>query len=103
LFDIDADPLEQHNLVPSATGTEVEVVRRLRQFLDQTIDFHSAERDRQEDEVIQQTHALEVEWVSASGNCYLMPNGGVVDADQPLYDPTVLAENPAAIFDDFPE
>jgi len=38
---------------------------------------------------------------SASGNCYLMPDGRVVDADEPIYDPTVVTEGPASTYDDY--
>jgi choline-sulfatase len=103
LVDLEADPFEQRNLAadPSALeGDEREALERLREFVDETMDFDAAERER--DEELAETYALDAETTSPSGNCYTMPDGTVVDADTPLYDPTVVTDDPGSTFDDYP-
>ena len=38
----------------------------------------------------------------STGNLYLMPSGRLVNADDALYNPTVIAETPGEAFDDSP-
>ncbi len=35
-------------------------------------------------------------------NLFHLPGGRVVDAETPLYEPKVIAEDPAAFFGDYP-
>jgi choline-sulfatase len=103
LFDIDADPLEQRNLAPHANGADREALERLRAYVDETMNFDAAQRERERDAALQEEFALDAETPSPSGNCYRMPDGTVVDADDILYDPTVVVDDPGATFDDAPE
>jgi len=57
---------------------------------------------QERDEELAETYALDAETTSPSGNCYTMPDGTVVDADTPLYDPTVVTDDPGSTFDDYP-
>jgi len=102
LFDLSTDSLEQHNLAPDASGADRDALDSLREFVDESIDFETAEAERERDSLLQQEYALEAETASPSGSCYLLRDGSVVDADTPLYDPTVVVDDPAATFDDYP-
>jgi len=66
------------------------------------MDFDAAERERTErDGDLQATYALDLP--RASGNLYLFPDSRLVNADDPLiYRPTVLTDDPAAAFGDWP-
>jgi choline-sulfatase len=101
LFDLSEDPLEQENLAPDATGTDRQALERLRGVVAETMDFEAAASERERDSRLQSKYELSVETTSASGNCYLMPDGRVVDADEPLYDPTVVTAEPAMTYDDY--
>lgn len=99
-FDLANDQAEQHNLVDSATGDAKTMLEHLQQVAASTIDFEAAAAERE-------TRAAELEaqyppLPSRHGNQYLMPNGTLVDGDDMLYDPDILAENPASIFADWP-
>lgn len=103
--DLAVDPLEQRNRAsdPSALDADArEALKRLRRFVDETMDFDAAQRERERDEELLERYALEEETRSPSGNCYTMPNGTVVDADTPLYDSTVVIDEPESAFDNHP-
>ena len=101
LFDIVADPLEQRNLVDEPDYEDV--FERMAGILEETMDFEAAADERERDRRLNEEYALDAETVSGSGNCYLMPSGSVVDADEPLYDPTIVIERPAETFSDCPD
>ena len=87
LFDLEADPLEQRNLLEGGTGAEQAVVRQLEALVDSTWDFDAAEAQRQRDEEVLRRNSLH-SGARRHGNCYKMPDGRVVAADTPLYSPT---------------
>ena len=89
LFDLEADPLEQRNLLESGTETEHAVGRQLKALIDSSWDFDAAEAQRQKDEEALLRNSLRA-GSSRHGNCYKMPDGRVVAADTPLYSPTVV-------------
>jgi len=101
LFDLENDPLEQNNLAKSAGGEIKEVLDYFRDLFNKTMDFESAEEERKKDNKLLETNALQIP--VGSGNSYLMSDGRLVNADDPLYDPTILTRKPASVFDDFPE
>jgi choline-sulfatase len=103
LFDLSEDPFEQENLAPDATGSDKEALVRLRETVAETMDFEAAAAERERDSWLEDEYELDVETASASENCYLMPDGTVVDADEPLYDPTVVTADPASTYDDYAE
>jgi choline-sulfatase len=100
LFDVEADPEEQHNLAPDATGEDREALERLRAAVAETVDFEAIERQRREDIANREEYALSTP--VGTGNAYLMPDGRLVDAGSVLYKPDVLASDPGAVFADWP-
>lgn len=99
LFDLESDPLEQHNLVNEPEHRAV--AQRLRALVDESWDFDAAERQRRVDQAETTRHALPEE-MRRWGNCYLMPDRRLVAADTPLYDPVVLTDQPETVFADWP-
>lgn len=101
LFDLSEDPLEQHNLAPSASGRDREALDRLRELVNETMDFDAAEEERKRDQQqLEEDYPLSIP--EGTRNMYHMPDGTVVDADSPLYRPHVLTERPDVAFDDYP-
>ena len=89
LFDLEADPLEQRNLLESGTERELAVGRQLKALVDGSWDFDAAEAQRHMDEEELRRNSLR-EGARRHGNCYQMPDGRVVAADTSLYDPAVV-------------
>lgn len=103
-FDLEADPGEQHDLVArGAEGAARVALDYLAQVAAQSIDFEAAERERQErDGDLRERYALDLP--PATGNVYVFPDGRVVNADDALlYRPTVLTDEPAEAFGDWPK
>ena len=90
LFDLEADPLEQRNLLESGTEAEKAIGRQLKSLIDESWDFDEAETKRRRDEEKLRQNPL-AESARGQGNCYRMPDGRIVAADTPLYDPSVIA------------
>ena len=91
LFDLEADPLEQRNLLKRGTEAEKAVGRQLKQLIDESWNFDAAEAQRRKDEeILRRNHLPEAarRW----GNCYQIPDGRIVAADTPLYDPVVIEQ-----------
>lgn len=101
-FDLSTDPLEQNNLVLNASETDRDALDRLREFVDESIDFDEAEVERERDSHLQEEYALNKETASPSGSCYLLRDGSIVDADTSLYNPTIVVDDPEGTFDDYP-
>jgi choline-sulfatase len=101
-FDLEHDPGEQRNLIERGTsGTAAEALRSLAELAETSIDFDQAERERSvRDGGLAQAYAQNLP--PSTGNLYLMPSGMLVNADDPLYHPTVIAETPEQAFDDSP-
>ena len=89
LFDLEADPLEQRNLLADGTEEEMATGRQLQAMVDSSWDFDAAERQRRKDEEELGRNALR-EGARGHGNCFRMPDGRIVVADTPLYDPKVV-------------
>jgi choline-sulfatase len=100
LFDVEADPMEQTNLAPDASGEDAAALERLRDVVAETIDFEAVRRAATD--IHEDADLLDVEnEVTGSGNCYFL-NGQVVDADVALYDPRVIVEDPEQAYADYP-
>ena len=100
-FDLEADQNEQHNLIDSASGEAAIARDSLAKLAQESIDFDAAEQERRtEDAALQEAYALDVP--DRHGNQYLMPSGLLVDGDDMLYAPDVLANEPAKLFADWP-
>jgi len=101
MFDLAADPSEQHNLLARpATGDLGEARAYLERIAAESIDFDAAEKERTErDGSLHEQYRQDLP--PATPNLYLMPSGKLVDADGPLYHPTVIAESPPDAFGDW--
>ena len=92
LFDLEADPLEQRNLLESGTEAEKAIGRQLKSLIDDSWDFDAAEAQRRQDEERGFWHnSLPEVCPRKWDNWYRMPDGRIVAADTPLYDPSVIA------------
>jgi hypothetical protein len=103
-FDLADDPGEQRNLiVRGAKGEARAALEHLARVARESIDFDAAERERVErDGGLKEDYHLELP--EATGNLYLMPSGKLINLDDAvLYKPTVLSDDPAQTFGDFPE
>jgi arylsulfatase A-like enzyme len=102
-FDLEQDPGEQRNLIErGAQGVALAAMGQMRRLASQTMDFDAAEHER-----TVRDGALAAEYAQhlppSTGNLYLMPSGRLVNADDVLYSPTVIAETPSQAFDDAPQ
>ena len=89
LFDLEADPREQRNLLVNGTEEEMATGRQLKALVDSSWDFDAADGQRRKDEEELGRNSL-AEGARRHGNCYRMPDGRIVVADTPLYDPRVV-------------
>jgi choline-sulfatase len=91
-FDLETDPGEQRDLLGAASGPEVpEAVRALAAIAEESIDFDEAERERTgRDGGLRREFAQDVG--RSTGNLYVLPTGKLVNAEDALYNPTVVAE-----------
>ena len=90
LFDLEADPLEQCNLLEGGNEAQLAVGRQLKALIDDSWDFDAAEAQRRQDEKRLLDNSLP-EAARKWANWYRMPDGRIVAADTPLYDPSVIA------------
>jgi choline-sulfatase len=102
LFDLAADPRELTNLAADPAGEDAAALDRLRGYVEETIDFDTLDERRERDREVADRHELDAPEGTQRTNAYLFPDGRVVDAQTPIYEPSVLSEDPAATFDDFP-
>ena len=102
-FDIDVDPAEHDDLVRD-TGEHAAAVERLEAIAENSLDFDAAEERRVVDERDRLEHELRLDGTPASPfpNLYHLPDGRIVDAETPLYDPTVVIEDPSETFGNDP-
>jgi hypothetical protein len=99
LFDLRADPGEQHNL--ASDPAHAAVVEDLRRKTMAGFDFAAvAERMRTEREALRQRFPMRIE--GRTPNQLLMPDGRLIEGDAALYLPSVVAEHPSEVFDDWP-
>jgi choline-sulfatase len=97
LFDVAADPEETENLA----GEEMpEAGEELAAYAERTLDFEAVEAGVERAREERAKHELPIP--PGTGNAYLMPDGRLVDAATPLYQPDELAWEPADVFEDFP-
>lgn len=100
-FNLEDDPNEQMNLAHRATDEDKDALDYLQTVAASSMDFDAATQER-----VEWTAALEAAYPSIGsgtlGNQYLMPNGTIVEADDTLYRPDVVTDNPAALFADWP-
>lgn len=100
LFDLERDPHELDNLAADPSGRDTAALERLRELVDETVDFDAVDRRRRRSEAEMVQYRLGIP--PGTGNAYLLPDGRLVDATTPLYKPDVLADDPSVVFDDWP-
>ncbi len=64
------------------------------------MDFDEAERERTVRDGCLLTD-FQQELPESTGNLYLMPSGKLINADDPLYHPTLIASDLGRAFDDY--
>lgn len=94
-FDVQADPGEQHNLYQRLPEIPAEA-RRLAALAESSMDFDAAEQERLRDQALAVEYRQDVP--KSTGNLYLMPNNTLVNAEDTLYSPTVIADTPEKAF-----
>jgi len=102
-FDLAADPGEQRNLLDhELSDADSEALAYLAGVAADTMDFEAAEWERLvRDGDLKELYAQDLP--RASGNLYLFPDGRLINADDVmLYAPTVLTDDPAVAFGDWP-
>ena len=98
-FDIEQDPDEQRNLLLYDLSSEArEALTYLESVADQSIDFGSAERNRLERDGDLQESFRQSGTDESTGNLYHMPSGRIINAEDTLYDPTVISEDGIEVF-----
>jgi choline-sulfatase len=97
LFDLAEDPDEQVNLCQNLSDSIRLVWEEFEKIAKKTMDFDEAEKERLErDACLADVFQLNVP--ESTGNLYLMPSGKLVNAEDLLYNPTVILERPEEIF-----
>jgi len=97
-FDLDSDPGEQINLIERGVkGAALGALREMQKLAETSMDFGQAEGERVQDEALSETYAQHLP--PSTGNLYLMPSGRLVNADDTIYAPTVIAERPEEAFE----
>lgn len=104
LFDLADDPQESRNLVTSDDPFDRDALQRLSAFVDATMDFDEAERERTErDGGLAEDYRLDVDAKETTGNQYLLASGRLVNAEDMLYRPTVVLDDAHATLIGKPE
>jgi choline-sulfatase len=100
-FDLGTDPGEQRNLLARGVPAELRsAVDELARLAAESIDFGEAERERAvRDGGLHERYPQLPD--GAGTNLYILPDGRVVHADRMLYEPSVVADSPAACFADY--
>jgi len=99
-FDLQEDPDEQRNLLEDAKGDVQEELARLRAALMDDFDFEEMDKLRATDAALKEEYPARVTFKTP--NQIRRGDGKLVEADQPLYYPDIVSENPEEDFDDFP-
>jgi len=96
LFDLEADPLEQRNLIE----TEPHQARRMDAFSREAWDFEAAQQQAADDDQLRKQHQFDA---PKCHNAWHLPDGRVVDADAPMYHPRVIMDDPTQVISDMPK
>lgn len=122
LFDLESDPLETENVASNPDGEDAAALEKLRDYVDETLDFEAAAEMRRADEKrAAENHVLttgdgtdaDVEEArldlmkvdipeTTDGNLYHLPDGRIVDAGLSIYRPEEIIKEPASAYDDWP-
>ena len=86
---------------PALVDTDGERLEKMAKLAERTMDFDAAEQERTvRDGKLGEVYAQHLP--ESTGNLYLMPSGKLINADDALYNPTLIAETPEQAFDDLP-
>jgi choline-sulfatase len=96
-FNLRKDPLEQSDISKSnLLAEDLEVLHKLRSYVADSINFDAAEKER-----IQATVELETKFPKAKqktqGNLYHLRDGRVINGEDVIYNPTVVANDAAEL------
>jgi len=91
-FDLEDDPGEQHNLLVPGQAVPAPVAA-LMKTAEESMDFDAAEIERTQRDGDLRKRFEQKLIGHTTGNLYFLPNGMIVNADDPLYHPTVAAES----------
>jgi choline-sulfatase len=99
-FNLEDDPEEQHNLLTAENDAATQAtLAELAKLAEEVIDFDEVEKERTvRDGDLREQYKQNISG-SPTGNLYFMPDGRVINADDNLYSPTVIAENPEHAFE----
>ncbi|MBN2451496.1 MAG: sulfatase-like hydrolase/transferase [Lentisphaeria bacterium] len=102
LFDLAEDPCEQRDLlrrgIPASLAKQALAAQTI---AENTLDFSAAEDDRLvRDGALHETFRQDLP--TATPNLYIMPSGRLINADDALYHPTVIAPDAASACSDWP-
>lgn len=97
-FNLQNDPEEQHNLMDKERTTEEEAaLAYLEDYAEQSINFDEVEKAR-----VKRDGSLAKDFEHkappSTGNLYHMPSGKIINAEDTLYNPTIIAEEGSEIF-----
>ena len=100
LFNLTDDPLEQTDLSKGASnGDSQSVLEKLRAYVRDTIDFEAAEKER-----VEGSADLEARFPGVigpnQGNLYHLKDGRIINGEDVVYNPTVVAKSAAEAFGD---
>lgn len=101
-FNLADDPDEQHNMLYRATNGDKDALDYLQTVALESIDFDAAEEERKRwQSRLEADYALPID--RGILNQFITPGGKLIEADDTIYAPHVLAENPADVFADWPD
>lgn len=100
-FDLEQDPLEQRNLAGATDAALQDILADVRQEAGRDFDWDQVADDiRRDGEELPARFPKRVE--CRAPNQILLGDGRLIEADDLLYHPRVVAENPADSFEDWP-
>ncbi|MGK0237533.1 MAG: choline-sulfatase [Candidatus Pelagisphaera sp.] len=96
-FDLQNDPLEQRDLCRRGMlDVAQSVLEELREFVKRSMDFDAAEQERIEGTArLAETYSLK--GIPSHGNLYHLSDGRIVNGEEVVYNPTVVASGPEQV------
>jgi choline-sulfatase len=98
---IDSNPHETTNLAVGFGDTYDDVLDRLRRIADSSLDFETLLERRAADEAFSEDRSLPIP--QGTGNIFHLPDGRLVDMGSVLYRPSIITDDPSAVFSDWPQ
>jgi choline-sulfatase len=100
-FNLEEDPREYSNLLEDANSTQAAELNKLRDYVDDSLDFDAAIEQREAD--MSRAEEFELAIPPGHGNVYHMPDDRLVDAETPLYVPNLLTKDGPSAIADWPD